>query len=115
MKENIKKAASLLRVNPHLLDAIMRHVKEIDGQFEMMETSPNNNIYAVKIIVQDNDENWYVSQDEPHDDKLWADARSDDRDMETFEYDDDPEDSDEDSDDDGDGGAKVEPKQPLLT
>lgn len=111
MKDNIKKAASLLKVDPHVLEALVRHISEISAQFEMNAVSPEDNIYAAKIIVQDNEENWYVSQDEPDDDALWADARSDDRNM----YDDEGE--DEDGDDDDDGGSSVEIKvpDPVLT
>jgi hypothetical protein len=107
MKDNIKKAASLLKIDPYVLQAIVAHAKEIDTQFEMMGVSTEDNIYATKIIIQDNDGNWYVSQDEPNDDSLWADARSDDSDM----YDDGDEDED---DDDEDGGAEVIAPQPTV-
>lgn len=106
--ETYRKAANLLRIHPAILKAIVEHAKEIDSQFKMNEVSPEDNIYAVKIILQDNDENWYVSQDEPMDDKLWADARFDDRDFD--------EDEDEDEDDeDGDGGIKLDKPEPVLT
>lgn len=109
--ETYKRAASILRIHPDILKAIVEHAKEIDNQFKMMDVSPKDNIYAVKIIVQDKDENWYVSQDEPNDDKLWADARSDDRGMEMeWEYEGDEEDDDE----DGDGGAPLKPVEPVL-
>jgi len=115
MKENIKKAASLLRIDPHLLNAIIEHAREIDNQFKLNESSPSDNIYAVKIIVQDNDENWYVSQDEPIDNELWADARSDERDFDEVFDEDEWGESDDDSDDEGDGGVKTKPKSPVLT
>ena len=73
----------------------------------MTDVSPKDNIYAVKIIMQDNDENWYLSQDLPHDDKLWADKHSDD----DFDYEDDDDDED---DDDEDGGSEVIAPQPTI-
>ena len=106
MKDNFELAAKLLKVDKHLLKAIMYHVNEIDAQFKTENISPEENIYAVKIIVQDNDENWYVSQDEPNDDSLWADARSDDGGWE---------DEDEDEDEDEGDGPPLKPKLPVLT
>lgn len=107
--DTYKKAAQILRIHPDILKAIVEHAKEIDKQFKDNDVSPKDNIYAVKIIIQDNDENWYVSQDEPIDDELWADARFDDRDMDTDE------DEWDDEDEDGDGGIKVNPPAPVLT
>lgn len=107
--ETYRKAANILRIHPAILKAIIEHAKEIDNQFKMNDVSPKDNIYAVKIIIQDNDENWYVSQDEPLDDELWADARFDDRDIDDEDFGDEDED-----DDDGDGGSKVTPPAPVL-
>lgn len=105
MKDNFELAAKLLKVDKHLLKAIMSHVNEIDAQFKMESVSPEDNIYAIKIIVQDDDGNWYCSQDEPHNDSLWADARSDDEDLE---------DEDEDEDEDDGDGPPLKPKLPVL-
>lgn len=107
MDEKIKAAAKLLKLHPDVLAAIYKHAKEINDQFKMMEVAPDDNIYAVKIIVQDKDENWYVSQDNPIDDKLWADAYSDDRDMDDEDWDDDDEDED-------DGGSEVVVEPPKI-
>lgn len=109
MKENIKKAAQILRIDPHILEAIVAHAKEIQNQFELLGNSSEDNIHAVKIILQDNDANWYVSQDEPNNDSLWADARNDDR--EGF----DDGDEDDDEDDDDDGGMEIRIPEKVLT
>ena len=104
MDEKIKAAAKILKIHPAVLQAIYEHAKEIDSQFKYSDVSPKDNIYAVKIIVQDKDENWYVSQDLPDGDKLWADKHDDDWD-----------DSDEDDDDDDDdGGSLVEEPELII-
>jgi len=105
MDEKIKAAAKILKLHPDILSAVYEHAKEINQQFKDNDVSPKDNIYAAKIIIQDKDENWYVSQDEPKDDALWADARMDERDWI---------DDEGDEDDDDDGGIEVKPKEPVL-
>ena len=102
MDEKIKAAAKILKIHPAVLEAVYKHAKEIDDQFAMNDVSPEDNIYATKIMMQDHDHNWYSSQDLPYDDKLWADKYTD------KDFDDD------DDDDDDDGGSEVIAPQPTI-
>lgn len=89
--KNIQSAAKALKVSPELLQALLEHMQVLS---EEMQDSGAHDIKAVKIIVLDKDENWFMSQDEPNNDKMWADPFDDER----GEFDGDDEEDDEDDD-----------------